>query len=140
MTDIYSTVDCIYWQKIETKGEIFSMRIGFWLWPQEGIRYTIESWIIFGAPVIAIPVFISFGLYHSVIRYIGVRALTSLVQAVTLYAVIWGLFGYMVAVQGVPRSVILINWMLTLITIGGSRILARWIFSDVNFSNNLEKN
>jgi len=108
----------------------FSMRLGYWLWPQEEIRYVIETWIIFLAPVIAIPIFISFGLYQSIIRYIGVRALTTLVQAVTLYAVIWGLFGYMAAIEGVPRSVILINWMLALITIGGSRILARLVFSD----------
>ena len=117
----------------------FSMRLGYWLWPQEEIRYVIETWIIFLAPVIAIPIFISFGLYHSVIRYIGVRALTTLVQAVTLYAVIWGLFGYMAAIQGVPRTVILINWMLALITIGGSRILARWILSDDNLLKNKNK-
>ena len=108
----------------------FSMRLGYWLWPQEEIRYVIEGWIIFIAPAIAIPVFISFGLYHSVIRYIGVKAIITLAQAVTLYAVIWGLFGYMVAIQGVPRTVILINLMLTLITIGGSRILVRSIISE----------
>lgn len=117
----------------------FSMRLGYWFWPQEEIRYVIESWIIFIAPLIAIPVFISFGLYRSVIRYIGVRALTTLAQAVTLYAVIWGLFGYMVAIEGVPRSVILINWMLALLIIGGSRILARWILSDVSFFTNSDK-
>ena len=117
----------------------FSMRLGYWFWPQEEIRYVIESWIIFIAPVIAIPVFISFGLYHSVIRYIGVRALTTLVQAVTLYAVIWGLFGYMAAIEGVPRSVILINWMLTLLIIGGLRILARWILSDESLFKNSDK-
>ena len=57
----------------------FYIRLGYWFWPQEEMHYIIDSWIIFGAPVIAIPVFISFGLYHSVIRYIGVRALSRLV-------------------------------------------------------------
>ena len=37
----------------------FSMRLGYWLWPQEEIRYVIEGWIIFLAPVIAIPVLLA---------------------------------------------------------------------------------
>jgi FlaA1/EpsC-like NDP-sugar epimerase len=123
----------------------FAIRLGYWYWPSEEI-----FWIIFGAPVIAIPVFISFRLYRSVVRYIGFRALSSFAQAVTLYAVVWGLislmsnhpvimsvlgltsdpFAYTTSgivtsgsyFAGIPRSVILINWMLALIVIGGSRL------------------
>jgi FlaA1/EpsC-like NDP-sugar epimerase len=117
----------------------FSIRLGYWYWPKQEMYYSIELWIIFGAPLIAVPIFSSFGLYHSIVRYIGVKALSKLSQAVTLYALIWGLFGYMAVIVGVPRSVILINWMLTLITIGGSRIVARWIFSNTNVSYNKRK-
>ena len=46
----------------------FSIRLGYWFWPQEEMHYIIESWIIFLAPVMAVPVFISFGLYRSIIR------------------------------------------------------------------------
>ena len=90
------------------------------------MHYVIEFWIIFAAPVIAIPVFISFGLYRSIIRYIGFKSIWTIVQAVTLYAVIWGLITYMIELPGIPRSAILINWMIALIFIGGWRILARW--------------
>ena len=112
----------------------FSIRLDAYYWPaNEDI-----AWVIFIAPLIAIPVFFSFRLYRSVVRYIGFRALWSVVLAVTLYAVIWGLIGYEISRinsipmdgRGIPRSVILINWMLTIITIGGSRILARWIFNN----------
>ncbi len=89
----------------------FSIRLGYWYWPEEEI-----FWIIFGAPVIAIPVFISFRLYRSVVRYIGARALWSITQAATLYALAWGLLNYMAVIGGIPgvvssipRSVILIN-------------------------------
>tara|TARA_B100000953_G_scaffold266598_1_gene234844 strand:+ start:120 stop:401 length:282 start_codon:yes stop_codon:yes gene_type:complete len=68
----------------------FSISTGFLFWPPDEL-----FWIIFGAPVIAIPVFISFRLYRSVIRYIGFRALSSIAQAVTLYAVVWGLISLM---------------------------------------------
>jgi FlaA1/EpsC-like NDP-sugar epimerase len=41
----------------------------------------------------------------------------------------------MVAVDGIPRSVILINWMLSLLAIGGVRIAARFLLSNnVKFS------
>ena len=114
----------------------FSIRLGFFYWPEERL-----FWIIFGAPIAAIPVFVSFRMYQSVVRYIGVRALISILQAVTLYAVIWGLLAYMarIPISDIPRSVILINWMLTLIVFGGSRIVARWVFTDQDTSNNKSK-
>ena len=111
----------------------FSIRLGYWYWPNEEI-----FWIIFGAPVIAIPIFIIFRLYRSVIRYIGARSLWSIAQAATLYSVLWGLLSYMVdiggipGVLGIPRSVMMINWMFIIIVIGGVRIMARWIFTDEN--------
>jgi len=109
----------------------FSIRLGYWFWPKDEMFL-----VIFGAPIIAIPVFLSFRLYFSVLRYIGLKSFFSIAQSVTLYAVIWGLLTYMTSVDGIPRSVILINWMLTLIIIGGSRIFAQSLFS----SNNIIKN
>ena len=102
----------------------FALRLDYWYWPENNL-----IWVIFGAPIIGIPVFYSFKLYKSVTRFIGAKSLISIFQAVTLYSVIWGLLGYMIGIDGIPRSVILINWMLTIIVIGGSRILARWIFT-----------
>tara|TARA_B100000787_G_scaffold168051_1_gene156068 strand:+ start:4761 stop:6662 length:1902 start_codon:yes stop_codon:yes gene_type:complete len=112
----------------------FSIRLGYWVWPNEDLFF-----VIFGAPIIAIPVFLSFRLYLSVIRYIGVKTFISIAQAVTLYAVIWGLFTYMASVEGIPRSVILINWMLTLIIIGSSRIFAQSLFTRNNLFKNYNK-
>jgi FlaA1/EpsC-like NDP-sugar epimerase len=113
----------------------FNMRLGYWYLPQGEL-----FWIIFGSPLIAIPVFVSFRLYKSVVRYIGVKALSSIVKAVTLYAVIWGLLGYMARIEEIPRSVILINWMLSIFAFGGSRLIARWMFSDRPFLNSNKKN
>ena len=63
----------------------FSLSKNYWYSPTDDL-----FWIIFGAPVIAIPIFFSFRLYRSVTRYIGFKALSSIIQAVTLYAVVWG--------------------------------------------------
>jgi len=121
----------------------------YWYWPDEEL-----FWIIYGAPVIAIPIFFSFRLYHSITRHIGARALWSVVQAVTLYAVAWGLLSLMSNhplmmhllgldsnpfsnsggyFEGISRSVIFINWMLALIIICSSRLFVRWLFNDNNW-------
>jgi len=103
----------------------FSIRLGHWYFPEEGL-----IWTIFGAPLVATPIFVRFGLYRAVIRYIGFKALWAVVQAVSLYVLIWGLVGFMMAVDGIPRSVVLINWALSLLAIGGLRVVARWILTE----------
>ena len=102
----------------------FSIRLGYLYVPGGDL-----IWIVIVAPVIAIPVFVSFGLYHSLIRYISFKALWSIVQAVTLYALLWSMIGFMSSVDGIPRSVILINWLLGIVIIGGSRMVGRWLLS-----------
>ena len=108
----------------------FSIRLGYWYFPQSDL-----IWAILGSPIIAIPIFVRFDLYHSVIRYIGFKALWAVVQAVSLYALVWGVVGFMMAVEGIPRSVILINWVLSLLAIGGLRIIARAVLSSRVSSN-----
>ena len=109
----------------------FSLRLGEWYWPSNDLL-----WVIAGAPVIAIPIFMLFGLYREIIRYIGFKALWAIVQAISLYALVWGVVGFMTAVEGIPRSVIIINWTLLLLVIGGSRMIARWLFSEISKDNN----
>ena len=114
----------------------FSIRFGSLYWPKDEMVL-----VIFGSPLIAIPVFFCFKMYRSVVRYIGTDAMLSIFLAITMYSVIWGLIDEMFTMQMVPRSVIIINWMLCLIIIGGSRIYARWVFSDKsNINNNNKKN
>ena len=59
----------------------FSLRLGVWYWPENDL-----VWAMLGAPIIAIPIFVRFGLYRAIIRYIGFKALWAVVQAVSLYA------------------------------------------------------
>jgi len=102
----------------------FTIRLGYWYFPENDL-----IWVVFGSPILAAPIFVRFGLYQSVIRYIGYKALWAVGQAVTLYTLLWGFISFMVAVDGIPRSVILINWMLCILVIGGSRVFARWLLT-----------
>ena len=100
----------------------FSIRFGYFYVPTGDL-----FWAVIVAPIIALPIFERFGLYRAVIRYIGFNALWSIVQAVTLYALLWNMIGFMASVDGIPRSVILINWLLGILIIGGSRLVGRWL-------------
>ena len=118
----------------------YSIRLEYWYFPEDD---TLR--LILLAPIIGIPVFAKLGLYTSVIRHIDLKALWSLVQAISLYAMLWGLVGFFAQadfakergfnVETIPRSVIVINWLLALLVIGGLRIVARFILSkNIKFS------
>ncbi|WP_415902815.1 polysaccharide biosynthesis protein [Neptuniibacter sp. QD29_5] len=80
------------------------------------------------APVIAIPIFIKLGLYRAIIRYIGYRAQWTIVKAVSLTILVWALCTYLMGLeQSTPRSVFFIFWFIAILTIGASRMVARWI-------------
>jgi FlaA1/EpsC-like NDP-sugar epimerase len=108
----------------------FSLRLGLIYWPDDSL-----IWVILVSPLIAIPIFIRFGLYRAVIRYIGLKALWAVFQAVTIYSCVWGLAGYMITQEWfthvLPRSVIVLNWLFTLIVILGFRSFATWILTNV---------
>ena len=118
----------------------YSIRLDYWYFPKDD---TIR--LILAAPIIGIPIFVKLGLYQSVIRHIDNKALWSLVQAVSLYAMLWGFVGFLIqadfvrergfVVGIIPRSVIVINWLLAILVIGGIRVVARFILSEhIKFS------
>jgi len=102
----------------------FFLRLGLWYLPSNELLL-----LIFISPVVAIPIFYRFGLYRAITRYLGFQALWSIIQAVTLYALVWGIIVLMMSIYGTPRSVIIINWFLTIVLVGGARMLARWLLS-----------
>jgi FlaA1/EpsC-like NDP-sugar epimerase len=106
----------------------FSLRLGVFYVPEAEMPY-----LFLLASIISVPIFIRFGLYNAIIRYIGFQALWAVVQAVSLYALVWGVVAFLSNLEGVlPRSVIIINWFVALLFIGGSRMVARWWLSGVN--------
>jgi FlaA1/EpsC-like NDP-sugar epimerase len=111
----------------------FSIRLGYWYFPEDDL-----IWVIFGTPIIATVIFAQLGLYRIVIRYISFNALWAILQAVSLYALVFGIIGFIAAVEGIPRSVMFINWVLSLLVIGGLRIVTRG-FLILNSNNTYKK-
>ena len=86
-------------------------------------------WLFVFAPLIAIPIFIRLGMYRAVMRYFGNDALVTIAKAVSLSALFLALaiYWYQPTVL-VPRSLVLNDWWLSLLLIGGLRLLMRQYF------------
>ena len=117
----------------------FSLRFGNWYWPIGGVNDSIMLLMLF-APAVAVPVFMQFGLYRAIIRYLDMKAFLSVFKAVIIYAAAWGLLTFLSGEQGIPRSVLPINAMVALFTIGGLRVLARWLLRKIEDVNRVKKN
>ncbi len=115
----------------------FSIRLGEFYQPP-----VQQIWIFIAAPVIALPIFIRFGLYRAILRYIGFRALWAIMEATFIYSLVWSLSVLILKTNGVPRTVYILNGLFAVLFIGGSRMIARWIlnYSTDGTRNRLTKN
>ena len=104
----------------------FSLRLGELYLPDGNV-----IWLFAIAPFIATPIFIKLGLYRAIIRYIGFHSLWVVVKAVSLYGLLLALFVLLVGIEAVPRSVHIINWLVALLLVGGSRMIVRWWLAGV---------
>ncbi|NBA97280.1 nucleoside-diphosphate sugar epimerase/dehydratase [Pseudomonas sp. R5(2019)] len=93
--------------------------------PLEGYR-----WLFISAPIVAIPLFIRFGMYRAVMRYFGNDALIAIIKAVSLASLLLAVIVYWYSNHEavVPRSIIFNYWWLSLVLIGGLRLAMRQYF------------
>ena len=112
----------------------FSLRHGeFYIPPQP------QLWIFLLAPITAIPVFIRFGLYRAIVRYLGMQALWTVVKATSFYALLFALIVLLAGVEHVPRTVYGINALILMLFVGSSRLIARWWFANSLGDNTFNK-
>ncbi len=104
-----------------------SLRLGEFFVPS-GFREDV-IYYFFMVPFIAIPIFIQLGLYRAIIRYIGLVAMWTVIKGVTLYSLAFGVVIVLSGIPGIPRSVLLINWLVACLLVGGSRFIGRWAIS-----------
>ena len=113
--------------------------VWFALWMAFVVRLGVDEminpvamhlWLFICAPVVAIPLFIRFGMYRAVMRYFGNDALIAIIKAVSLSSLILGVVVYWYSNHQnvVPRSIIFNYWWLSLIMVGGLRLGMRQYF------------
>jgi FlaA1/EpsC-like NDP-sugar epimerase len=97
----------------------------------------LGEWFSFSGPligvavvsvVLALPIFITSGLYRAIFRYSGLPAMMALVRAMLLYALLFSGIYMFWGVEGVPRRLGLIQPMVLLLLVGASRAAGRvWL-------------
>lgn len=113
--------------------------VWFALWMAFVVRLGIDElinpfadhlWLFVSATVVAIPLFIRFGMYRAVMRYFGNDALIAIIKAVSLSSLLLALIVYWSSNHQVlvPRSIIFNYWWLSMVMIGGLRLAMRQYF------------
>lgn len=101
----------------------------YWLRMGETFLPSVEQWLlILAAPLVAIPVFLRFGLYRSIIRFVGEHALWAITKGMTLAAVLWAGLAFltqMTGIEGLPRTVPMLYWLVGTGFVVASRFIAR---------------
>ncbi|MBI4743229.1 MAG: hypothetical protein HY776_00085 [Actinobacteria bacterium] len=102
----------------------FILRIGFPFTSEY-----IEFLKFLGAPIILFKIisFYSFGLYKRMWRYASLRDLKAIIEASAVGSVGAILMSYILQTTALPRTVFIIDWLLTVILVGGVRFLNRSI-------------
>lgn len=85
-------------------------------------------WVVTASVLLALPIFVASGLYRAIFRYNGLPAMVSVAQAMLLYGVVFSAIFTFWTLEGVPRTVGLIQPLLLLLLVGASRAVARlWL-------------
>jgi FlaA1/EpsC-like NDP-sugar epimerase len=83
-------------------------------------------WPVLVSVALALPIFINSGLYRTIFRYNGLPAIVAVARAILLYGLVFaGIFTFW-GVDGVPRTLGLIQPILLLLLVGTSRVAAQW--------------
>lgn len=85
-------------------------------------------WPMLASVLLALPLFVASGLYRAIFRYSGLPAMVAVARAMLLYGMAFASIFTVYTVEGVPRTVGLIQPMLLLLFVGASRAAARvWL-------------
>jgi FlaA1/EpsC-like NDP-sugar epimerase len=112
---------------------------GLSIWLAFGLRldqwgyFQGQQWIVFLIAIgFSFPLFVFFGLYRAIFRYIGTAAFISITRAFVIYTGLFFSVFTLYGVGGVPRSIGVIQPMLLFIGIGVSRYFVRSWLGGIN--------
>jgi len=114
--------------------DIFLLPMALWislslrlsnLWPVQ--YWLINWWILALIPLLSIPLFIHYGLYRAVLKYMGYQVIVATVKAVTLTSLSLGTVFMFVSDVYFPKSTIMIYWFVSILVIISSRYIMKSI-------------
>lgn len=114
----------------------FALRLADW-WPWETMAPF--WWMFMALPLVGVFIFARLGLYRAIVRFMGTQAITAVVSGVAALALILLALAYLAQIQGFPRTVPVIFALVSLIYVGGTRLLVRYYYQLLNVSNQAKR-
>ena len=111
----------------------FSVRLDV-LHVPDGLQWRVYAL----APLLAVPIFIKFGLYRAIFRYTGQAALLATAQAIGVYGALLSCALLWFQWTGVPRSLGILQPLIYMLVVGASRAIARFWLAGIYDSSNRE--
>ena len=112
---------------------------GFSVWLAFGLRldqwgyFQVNQWtVLIVAFGFSFPLFIYFGLYQAIFRYVGSAALALMARIFILYSSLFFVFFTLIGVNDIPRSIGVIQPVLLFIGIGTIRYFVRYWLGGIN--------
>ncbi len=105
----------------------YSLRFEALHWPQGD-----QWWVYLLGPVLAIPIFVLFGLYRAIFRYTGMDVLLATGQAIVLYALLRILLLYWQKWPVFPLTLGVLQPIIFFMLVGSSRVLARFWLAGIS--------
>ena len=87
--------------------------------------------------MIGIPIFWLFGLYRTIFRYTGLSIIFTILSSTFVYGLIYFLIIGVYGIQGVPRSVGILQPMLLFFAIISSRLFVKYILNSEHYSKKI---
>lgn len=111
----------------------FSVWLAFGLRIDEWGYFQDRQWLTFiFALGFSFPLFIKFGLYRAIFRYVSIAAFASMARVFIIYTSLFFLVFTLMSLDGVPRSIGIIQPILLFIGIGTSRYFVRYWLGSIN--------
>jgi FlaA1/EpsC-like NDP-sugar epimerase len=111
----------------------FSVWLAFGLRVDRWDYFQGQQWkVLIAAIGFSFPLFISFGLYRAIFRYVGSAALASMARVFIVYTGLFFCTFSLLGVDDVPRSIGIIQPILLFIGIGTSRYFVRYWLGSIN--------
>ena len=111
----------------------FSVWLAFGLRKDEWGYFQASQWQVLIVSIgFSFPLFVTFGLYRAIFRYIGSAALASMARVFIIYTCLFFIVFTIIGVEGVPRSIGIIQPILLFIGIGTSRYFIRTWLGNIN--------
>ncbi len=97
-----------------------------------------EFLVYMGTTLCTVIIFLRFGLYRAVIRFMGTEALIAVVKGISVSALLVATFVFLTRSTEIPRSVPFIYWGIALLFVGGSRFVV-WSYYQSLLKKDKEK-